>query len=244
MKLTCPPEMADRLFLLTACGSVGKLQGAAALGDGREFFDRSISLKDPLLCSPFMDGFLEFWGLPRPRASWLVAIHEAGHAVVAWHSPCCEKVEFARLGGSRSDAAGMTRAIFCLLRDPAELLWEEMVFVFGGIAAETMVAKKTRPGGSRGDLARGRDAALLLAASPTPSAPWVDRRVPELDVAAMFKERPNARACRIMAIGYRRARYLVEFFEPQVRLLAAQIAKRGQVTGDEMAPLLGPRLAL
>lgn len=97
------------------------------------------------------------------------AIHEAGHAVCAWHNPHVVSIGRIQIGSE----GGIVQYIESNSGTQAELWWK-IVVGLGGIAAELEEYDRFQSGPARLDLEGVRDLAIRLSSKGIPNPPWSD----------------------------------------------------------------------
>ncbi len=145
---------------------------------------------------------------PPETTKWKIAVHEAGHALVALRCTAVDSVLSIRSGNDD----GEVRHVFGTL-DETGRDWCQLVIAMAGIAAETMVFRKFRSGRGETDLIKAIRFArnILRTSTGTPRPSW---RVPEgiksPPFGAVFQEPPGKDIEAILAIGYMTAKALLE----------------------------------
>lgn len=136
-----------------------------------------------------------------------VAVHEVGHAIVAFRCPyvtidTVEMDEGMSLGNGRVVHKTTVKG-----RDLEKMQWWEVAIRLGGVAGELLELGKIRSGNCIDDLVRARDTAQSLLGS---DPPWQEAPPGAFDVVKMFKPGSVTEAeARVLQICYNHARNLI-----------------------------------
>lgn len=136
-----------------------------------------------------------------------VAVHEVGHAVVAWHCPYTT-IDTVEMDEGTSLGRGRVRNRMLVREgDLQKSRWWEVALRLGGIAGELVELGKTRSGNCLDDLNRARDAAQgVLGTDP----PWREAPSSTFDPVKMFRTGSVTEAeARVLRICYDHARSLI-----------------------------------
>lgn len=168
-------------------------------------------------------------------------VHEAAHAIVAWHSPTCIAVLRTSV---RSEDACVTTAFVPLIRHP-HVLWDEMAFNLASAAVVAEAFPDSRPQGTEMDAATAlRSASRLWARretrhQPPPWTDYADIRTP--DIAALLPLRVLPEQLPYLRVGWRQALAIVSSNLRRMRLLCGALATFGTLNAADLALILGRR---
>ena len=176
------------------------------------------------------------------RLERLVAAHEAGHCMYAWHQP---KMIVRWVAMDISKGIGMTEVAHLVreLEDPEDIMsW--LGLYMAGIAGEAAILGKFGSAEAALDLQNARSLAFMLSGKPN----WQDQihkvicQYPgpdRLDISAAFRNRQPRRIQYILRAGYRWARgHMQDRHELLFRLSAVLFMKK-QLHQSEIASILG-----
>lgn len=174
----------------------------------------------------------------------LAAVHEAGHALCAWHHSQISvisritidhqhtrpgqdgHVAYTRLGGDLNHKA----------------LWDDIVTALGGIAAEVREFRKFRSGPAEADLTSARLTAMKLVSMGWTTPPWSEPKIPDdFNLSKLFRGmRPDSDVARILDFAYARAKYLLEKDETRLQRLIGELMEKGTLGATDVFRVLGP----
>jgi hypothetical protein len=166
-------------------------------------------------------------------------VHEAGHAVVAWHATGVRHITEVRLHDEGGGHVQLHYIVDESYGDDSDASrWCRLAILLAGVTAETLVYGRCQTRGAADDLVRARELAQRIYAHP----PWVDRAAPTLCFDRMFYDKPKGRVLDNLSIGYRMARRLLRARElPFYRVVGMLLARR-VVRGTELSDVLGIRV--
>lgn len=179
---------------------------------------------------------------PEPDLDPRVVVHEAGHALTAWHCTAVARVLSVNvLQNSRGGPGGFVRSAWLTTAPAPALAWCQLVVALGGLAAEMEILRSCRSAPASDDF---RDAALLCRAIVQAGAvepPWP--ALPERAIALerAFAESPPDDEARVLRAGYAKARDLVAERRRALARLVVLLADRRVVGGVELEGPLGSR---
>jgi len=167
------------------------------------------------------------------------AAHEAGHALLAWHSRYVVSVQEAHM----TPFCGKT--IYAMLQCPnqAEMLWDHVTIGLAGIAAEVIAFRNVRSGTCVSDLRDARDRAEeLIQRCRRPNPPWPDDAPPSsIDIGLMFSPPPDYEIRLILNVSYRRARSVIMRRAAEFDRLRSELRQRSILDTAALNDILGPR---
>jgi Peptidase family M41 len=178
---------------------------------------------------------LEFVPTPSPDKHYSrerIAVHEAGHAIVAWNATTVEKVTIV--------ARDTDGAVFCpvLHRSPEERLLN-LAILLGGIAAECDVYGGFRSGPSGKDLGVARENVQALLSDGVRIVVSEPCSIPFQN---MFSDPLSPDEALFFAHAFLVARRLIRDHRTAHRRLTALIATQDLVLQDDVEKILGSRL--
>lgn len=186
----------------------------------------------------------------------LTEVHEAGHAVVAWHSPTILAVDkvCTRVGPLTQLIIGVSgftlTASICPGNDPIGS-WDDIAINIASVAAIRLAYGCRQPfGGAAADIATAFSHAYWLTAMGfgRPSAsPWIvdaGRIPPDRNLWVQINLNIPEQIRPLIDLAYMRAIQVIVTERRAMRLLCATLQGSGFVSGkDEIRRLLGPRPA-
>jgi hypothetical protein len=184
--------------------------------------------------------------IPEGDPQWCDAVHEAGHALVAWASPSVARVTrlvLYRHESVRVRLRGELVAGVCFFEwkpmSERFVLWDDATHRLGGIAAELSRFSRARSGPSRDDLVLARESVskvMSLAYEP----PWTPPPLVGKGVSRMIRGLDPSVAFGLDAC-YARARHLVDLHRSRLERLAVSLYTYGELEEAQISDLLGPR---
>lgn len=170
-----------------------------------------------------------------------VAVHEAGHAVVAWKSPysritAIEMDEGLSLGSGRVLLGG----VHMLRHNVPKAEWWNLAILLGGLAGELAELKKFRSGNCRADLENARQALRDIDGRGDITPPWPPaEQVGSFDVVGLYaKGSLSAGEEVVLRQAYAKARSLIEDERTKFEVLARHLLEKGRIDEAEVRRLL------
>lgn len=183
-------------------------------------------------------------GQIRYALEFRVAIHEAGHAVVAWHNPYVTQIDSIEMDEGLDAGAG--RVIYTRIKkeDETPALWFDLVTNLSGVAAEMHELGKTRSGGSRDDLVKALTTAQKLGRGEC-KPPWGDEDRPAsngFDIVKMYRQGSvTPEEAQALRIGYSRAKALIQRKHEQFNRVVHDLLRKGSLSGADVTAIFGTR---
>ena len=178
----------------------------------------------------------------RPAVNPVVVLHEAGHALLAWHCTAVSDVLHVdtrvALDGS---PGGYVRNAWLTAAPKPAIHWCRLVVALGGVAAEMMVSRRARSGPASEDLMEAAALCRAIVRVGGVDPPWSPPRDRGLAFERVFVDQLTAEELRVMRSGYSMARDLLEMRAAALASLLVLLAERPAVRGDELRRALGPR---
>ncbi len=177
---------------------------------------------------------------PEQHHRWEFACHEIGHAWVGWHIAEMNSIKHVQIGEKSGE---------CVLSGPKKeteaLLWAEIAYSLGGIAAEAVLLGRFRSGRVQSDLTEAKQTCCkLLAAFPQTRTPWKPAPRRKTDLSNAFRA-PLAEAERsILNQGYDIGCQLIDRRRDQLVRASLELARQGHLTGAQLEPFFGDRSAI
>lgn len=164
-----------------------------------------------------------------------IAVHEAGHAVVAWCSPLAWNIS-----GTVSDTDGNGRVSYKrhASKDP-DRIWLDTVVKLAGLAAEVHVFKRFRSLPSYQDLLYARAHAQHLVSLGAASRYSTEERL--LPFHRMFHTPLEQAEERILNAAYREAKRIVSHHGSKYFRLVSLFLTCKTVTEQQISTVLGSR---
>ena len=168
------------------------------------------------------------------------AYHEAGHALLVWHSPYVYVITNAQI-----DTMGGVVNYRMVKPATETALWTELTVKLAGLAGEVIASGRLKSMGAEGDLGRARELATEIFEEYGDRE--VRRRLAKLtvessiDIGALFRNplRPEVRM--ILNAAFLAAKeHLIEFEAP-FRRIAVALLERRRLSHDDLRKILGPR---
>lgn len=166
------------------------------------------------------------------------AVHEAGHAVVAWHASTVRSLTISiRVDGGN---------VFCSHFDLSspKALWLRAVILLGGIAAECDSYGGFRSGHSSSDLIAARDIMRLLFERGLSEDFSGEHSACGLNFGAMFHSPLATAELVLFETAFNEARALVVAHRHALLSLASLLQREDFVTESQATPILGSRFPL
>lgn len=179
---------------------------------------------------------------PHPDVHPVALVHEAGHALAAWH--CTAVAEVLTVDTMRTadgNRGGHVRNAWLAAAPQPALDWCRLVVALAGIAAEMMVIRRARSGPASEDLMEAAALCRRIVEAGGDEPPWPAPRDRRLAFERAFVEQLTEKELRVMRSGYAMARELLGQRATSMARLLALLIERPVVRGDDMHPALGPR---
>ncbi|MBU1028614.1 hypothetical protein KKE28_00210, partial [Patescibacteria group bacterium] len=176
------------------------------------------------------------------RLEWRerMAIHEAGHATLAWRSPSIKRIVITEI--REYDGRVMARDTSF----PTNISnWYMLSMALAGIAAELQVVGKSQMLTAKYDLQRAHKLATDLVAQgqDATSPPWGTE--PDIegmeDISRAFRIEPPDQEKRVLACGYKHAKTVLAENRSGLLNLAGTLYRQGRLDHAEVIAILGPR---
>jgi hypothetical protein len=167
-----------------------------------------------------------------------IAAHEAGHAILAWFCKSLILVEL-RVGGAKNHVIYSTPNPVT-----AELAWENLLAVLGGIAGQFRSRFRTHGSESGRDLEQARRLAesiviqLVLRGVPVSVAFPVDVS-DRATISRMFHDEPSKPVRHVLEAAYLKARLVLHVYDIEFRALRRALRFRDHFTPKEVELLIG-----
>lgn len=168
--------------------------------------------------------------LPKGQApdtfQYIVAVHEAGHAIAALRCPLVTSVDRIHIAPDGGYVSYVIRG------DDVRTMWCSTVILLAGVAAEVMIYGRFRSGRAASDLAKARSLAetLVLKGFQVPSGA---RARHTLDFAAMFETRPDPKVAAVLQAAYTTSRALLDKHQAQHGRLTGALLAFGSMQSPE-----------
>jgi hypothetical protein len=160
------------------------------------------------------------------------AVHESGHAVVAWACSAVTEIHTASIEDS-GDRDGHVR--YEARGNREHVYWCQLTIALAGMAAEAVVFGRVEPG-KRGDLASAMESAKRITEEP----PWITEGFPVPPFERLYVEQPSPETMRALSAGYSMARKIVTTHPEFYRLVSALMAHE-TLTSRQIDDVLGHR---
>lgn len=178
----------------------------------------------------------------QPQVDPTVVLHEAGHALLAWH---CTAVDSVLSVNTRESAiggpGGYVKSAWLVNAPQPALDWCRLVVVLGGVAAEMMVARRARSGPASEDLMAAADLSRRIVQAGGADPPWSESWDYKLAFERVFVEQLSDAEMRVLRIGYAAARGMLARRPTALARLEVLLAERHVATGEELRAALGKR---
>ena len=167
-----------------------------------------------------------------------IAVHESGHAVVAW---CCTIVTRIAQAVVGSDGGFVDYAIQPF--DSSDVRWCKIVLCMAGAAAEITVFGKIRSGESRSDLAEARSLTEGLIGKGDSTSPWRIKWVgpKSLPFAQIYVPTISPEEETILANAYVRAKELVQAHGDRFYALVTELMEKRILDEQDLERILHKR---
>lgn len=163
------------------------------------------------------------------------AVHEAGHATVAWFCTAVIRVESATIV---SDGVAAGRVVTVIDRNIRGNEWCELVFAMGGVAAEALEFGSGHAREAAGDLASCRAIIDHLRGEP----PWPEPKGRTLPWRSLFRSDVSERDAALLTFAFRTATAILMNYRSRSDRLAATLLTHGRVGETEIAAVMGSRI--
>ncbi len=168
-------------------------------------------------------------------------LHEAAHALVAWHSPTC----IAVFGTSVRSEDKCVTTVYSPLTEHPSVLWDDMAYNLASMVLLAQVMPGHRPEGAQLDASTALFCATRLWAAPKTRhqpPPWTQfNDVPVPDIPAVMPLRVLPEQLPYLRIGWRRALTLMAAHAGRLRLLCGVLSRFGALNILDLRLLLGRR---
>ena len=184
---------------------------------------------------------------PEPRDDELTrtAVHEAGHAAVAWVSPLVLAVtEVAIYPGvvERRATERLGNVGISLTACPSsELSWALVAIHLAGIASELSVYPKARTKGMSSDLSRALGYAAEIVALGSPSPPWPETEERTIPFERFYADAISPEALRVLLLGYGKARQVIDAQRLLRDRLASMVLAKNTLSQADLERAFGKR---
>jgi len=168
------------------------------------------------------------------------AVHEAGHAIVAWQSRFASAV--FEITCDIEEGKTETGRINSIYMEPPGL-WEWAAIDLAGLAAELLIFNRFNSFQSRDDLMASRNNSIAVIHSNVEQQ-WRDEpSLGSLSFERMFAtdKQPTEPVVQVMNVSDRRAKALILCERDRFARLALELHKKGSMLQQEIEQLLGPR---
>lgn len=190
--------------------------------------------------------------LPRGYSDELrvrTAVHEAGHAVLAWHARCIAHVSSAAIVADGDDESAGRVAFMIPLQLTQKDRWELVAVNLAGLAAEATVYDSIVCYGAEGDLQKARDLVEEIYQyerdkDGASTCPWGDADTSRVGSIAsrVYEERQApSRKEEIVDTCYRHALGKIREHRPRFDAIASELEKKDRLNVDELEAILGER---
>lgn len=174
-----------------------------------------------------------------------MATHEAGHAIVAWHSSCVVNITKITIVPDRTSEYGAATSYEVFNRLKPEDLWERIAISLAGLAAEALVRGDLSIGGSSSDLDRAGIIAENIADLPydLSRCPWTDvEYAPQrFDLIPLAYKSLTSTNTKILNICLQRAVMILEAHREQLNALTTAIKTQDTLDSEAVSAVLGER---
>ena len=174
-----------------------------------------------------------------------MATHEAGHAIVAWHSSCVVNITKITIVPDRTSGYGGATCFDVCNRLKPENLWERVAISLAGLAAEALVYDDLGIGGSSSDLDRAGIIAENIADLPydLSRCPWTDVEYASqrFDLTPLAHKSLTSTNRKILNICLQRAVMILEVHRQQLNALTAAIKSQDTLDSETIRAVLGER---
>lgn len=171
---------------------------------------------------------------------WLAAVHEAGHAVVAWFHPDWPGVKEVKLTPRSLVTAGLMESLESSSQIPQRpYLIAQICVALGGRAAETIIMGCSSTG-AQGDLEKVRTIAMRMVRDLA-MHPNLAKRAFGRQADPQTEARLNEAADEIVTECWERSLALLRERRDLLEQLAQQLKLRHCLTGKELEAILDPR---
>lgn len=170
-----------------------------------------------------------------------VAVHEAAHAVLAWHNPYLAEILGVTVGSGVKDGSGLTT--YSIEVGPCRAMadWHDTATCAAGIAGELLFLKTTRSGDSQSDLHRTLAKVRALAKTHS-SPPWETTTQESFDPVVFYRVGAlTPEEVHVLRTCFARAREVLRQCETKHGELTALLVERGQAKHEDLRRILGPR---
>ncbi|MEA3249202.1 MAG: hypothetical protein U9Q03_02490 [Patescibacteria group bacterium] len=166
-------------------------------------------------------------------------IHEAAHAVAAWHSPTCLTVFWVRVGEI------CETMVFSPPNRRSCVLWDTMAFYLAGAAVVAAAKPGFKPTGTQLDISTAINNAIRLTADrneSVPAHPWTDyTEIPTPDIRKLLPLIVAERQLPLMRIAWRRALAVVATRLHRTHKLCEALQRSGKLNTLDLIRILGRR---
>ncbi len=166
-----------------------------------------------------------------------VAIHEAGHVIVAWHCTAVSSVNHIICM-----ASGDGRTYFSVSgMGVSQRHWCQTVIALSGCAAEKQLLGSARSVSSSSDLSNALRSVREMTEKTSNDPPWRISSGSTQNFSFLFREPLAKWEERALREGYRKARQLIAVHEHKIRALANTLIMKRRLSSAQISEVLGNR---
>ncbi len=181
------------------------------------------------------------WSIEPRNPIERIAAHEAGHAVVAWHTRSV--LEFRGVYLRHSAFDGNAATLYRFVHHPPLSFWEITAIKFGGMAGVLVGLNDFSMEGAQTDLESAvAEVQALVHLHPDTECPWrlpKKQRGPVVEVSVDGRE--NDRINAVLAACFTHARRTIMRNRAMFTQLIGELVCRKRLTGRQLEKLFGAR---
>lgn len=176
----------------------------------------------------------------RGAIDFRVAVHEAGHAVLAWHNPYVRSIDRIEMDDGLQRGNGRMLHRVNGLSDPRRARWYDLTMLLAGIAGEMRELRNTRSGNAQDDLEKALAAARAIVRDGPAEPPWEgDRPEGGFDPSRMLRATPEEAV--VIRIAYARTKAVLSRDRERFERIVHLLLEHGALGETEVVLVFGTR---
>lgn len=170
-----------------------------------------------------------------------IAVHEAGHTVVAWHVRTV--LEFQVVSLRIRELDGNAATLYRSAHHPPLSYWEAIAISMGGIAGVFVGLNDFSPEGAGSDIERAvAEARVLVQLHPDTECPWrLSADVSSRRIKIVVGDDDDHRINHVLESCFTHARQTIARHRPMFTQLIGELVCRKRLTGRQLERLFGER---
>lgn len=176
----------------------------------------------------------------RHLAEFRAAVHEAGHAVVAWRSPYVVSIQMITIDNAGVGCGQVQYTLSHAGGGSPQGNWDRVAISLAGMAGELVEFGKLKSGGSKQDLLNARAAAYALINNYKDPIWKKEVADTDIDMGRSFR-RVDPRVRKILNLGFARAKYICEQEKVRIAHIVTLASQNGPLGAKDIREVFGKR---